>query len=261
MIAGILHEGSGLGNQLHRYVATRVLAADKGLEFGMHNPELFKGADFMDLDMGTPISPQNAPGKEFYEKRVDHPNGTDIRPYDPLWADVEDGTTIDGEFQDPKYFMHRLDEVRSWLAVDPMRIDANICVIGFRGGEYQYFPDLFLTQKYWDDAMNHVLARYPDTQFHVVTDDPELARRFFDPRIPITHEMGEDWRMIRHAKMLILANSSFFILPAMLNQRADLIVAPKYWARHNVSDGYWALEQNRYPGWTYLDRDGQADQD
>ena len=35
MIVGTFWKGSGLGNQLHRYVMTRVLAADKGFEFGM----------------------------------------------------------------------------------------------------------------------------------------------------------------------------------------------------------------------------------
>ena len=34
------------------------------------------------------------------------------------------------------------------------------------------------------------------------------------------------------------------------------IIAPKYWARHNVSDGYWASEQNIYSDFHYLDRKG-----
>ena len=55
MIHGLIHPGSGLGNQLHRYVATRVLALDKGYDFGMVAPELFKGKDFMDLDIGKPM--------------------------------------------------------------------------------------------------------------------------------------------------------------------------------------------------------------
>lgn len=36
------------------------------------------------------------------------------------------------------------------------------------------------------------------------------------------------------------------------------ILAPKYWARHNVSDGYWASEQNIYEGWHYQDRKGNV---
>jgi hypothetical protein len=35
------------------------------------------------------------------------------------------------------------------------------------------------------------------------------------------------------------------------------IIAPKYWARHNVSDGYWAMPQNLYSGWMYQDRNGK----
>ena len=35
------------------------------------------------------------------------------------------------------------------------------------------------------------------------------------------------------------------------------IIAPKYWARHNVSDGYWASEQNIYSDFYYMDRKGK----
>ena len=35
-------------------------------------------------------------------------------------------------------------------------------------------------------------------------------------------------------------------------------MAPKYWARHNVSDGYWASEQNIYTGWKYMDKKGEV---
>ena len=35
------------------------------------------------------------------------------------------------------------------------------------------------------------------------------------------------------------------------------MIAPKYWARHNVSDGFWSSEQNLYPSFTYLDREGK----
>ena len=35
------------------------------------------------------------------------------------------------------------------------------------------------------------------------------------------------------------------------------VIAPKYWARHNVSDGYWASEENIYSDFTYIDRKGK----
>ena len=142
MIAGIFHQGSGLGNQLHRYVATRVLAEDKGYEWGMKNSELFKGKSFMDITL--PYVPDHV-YKTFNEKKVIE-NGVDIRSYDPEINFVEDETIIDGEFQDEKYFGHRLNDVRNWLKVDPLKMKSNVCVIGFRGGEFSVFPDLFLTQ-------------------------------------------------------------------------------------------------------------------
>jgi hypothetical protein len=45
-------------------------------------------------------------------------------------------------------------------------------------------------------------------------------------------------------------------MPAWLNQNVKLIIAPKYWARHNVSDGYWSLAYNIVGGWMYQDRLG-----
>lgn len=135
MIVGIFHQGSGLGNQLHRYVMTRVLAKDKGYQFGMVNPDNFKGRSFMNLDMGGVVDLEEG-YNQFFEKKVVE-DGVDIRGYDPEVNFVQDRTVIDGEFQDERYFSHRLPEVREWLKVEPLDMDDNVCVINFRGGEYK----------------------------------------------------------------------------------------------------------------------------
>lgn len=249
MIAGIFHQGSGLGNQLHRYVATRVLAADKGYEFGMQSPNLLKGRDFLNLDIGVNIEPQLSYGMgSFQEKKVVE-NGVDIRGYDPEINFVEDNTIIDGEFQDPRYFEHRLDEVREWLKVEPLEVDPDVCVIGFRGGEYKIFPDLFLDITYWDKAISIMQSLNPNMRFEVHTDDPVTAKEFF-PDYPVIHDIGVNWRSVRYAKYLVLANSSFYILPALLNQNVVKTIAPRYWARHNTS--VWALPQNYYKQFDYI---------
>ena len=151
MIAGYFHQGSGLGNQLHRYVATRVLAADKGYEWHMVYKEDgsgkepgFKGSSFMPLVMGS-RNDIATPLREWHEKKVLE-NGVDIRSYDPEINFVEDNTAIDGEFQDERYWNHRIDEVRELLKVEPLEMPDDLCVIGFRGGEYLAFGDLFLTE-------------------------------------------------------------------------------------------------------------------
>lgn len=244
MIAGIFHEGSGLGNQLFRYVATRVLALDKGLEHGMINHG-FKGSDFMELPLN---SVETGDWKRFNEKKVIE-NGVDIRSYDPEINFVEDNTIVDGEFQDPRYFEHRLPEIREWLTVKPLELDKDLCIINFRGGEYVGVPDLFLPKSYWDDAIERMVRVNPDMKFEVHTDDVTTASQFF-PQFPIIHDMEVNWRSIRYAHYLILSNSSFAILPALLNENVKLCIAPRYWARRNT--GVWALPSNYYKQFLYI---------
>lgn len=245
MIAGIFHQGSGIGNQLHRYVAARVLALDKGYEFGMKDAHLFKGY-FMSLDMGKPYIPAPHTGL-FLEERINHPSGADIRPYDTKIHQVEDDTLIDGEFQDERYFAHRLDEVREWLRVETLKLPDDLCIIAFRGGEYVGVPELFLPREYWERAISFMKFLHPGIRFEVHTDDVSTARHFFP--YPCIHDPALNWCSIRYAKHLILSNSSFGILPALLGE-AQEILAPKYWAGYNV--GFWKLPQNEYKRFTYL---------
>lgn len=260
MIAGILHQGSGIGNQLHRYVATRVLATDRGYTFGMVAPENFKASSFITLDMGEPVNCSWSVGAggevvpissmaSFKEKKILE-NGVDVRSFDPEWDFVKDNTIIDGEFQDERYFGHRIEEIRDWIQTEPLYMPNNMCVIGFRGGEFQSDPDLFLTREYWNTAMASIRKQRPDVRFIAVTDDPETARRILPEEVKITHDVGSDWRSVRSAPYLILANSSFYILPALLNNHAKAIIAPRYWARRNTQT--WATPQNYYPKFTYV---------
>ncbi len=254
MITGIFHQGSGLGNQLHRYVATRVRAKDLGVEFGMiyqndesGKEEGFKGKSFMDLDLGKDPWPETFFGK-FEEKKVIE-DGVDIRGYDPEFNFIEDNTVIDGEFQDERYWAHRAEEVDKWLSVAEIEIPDDVCVIGFRGGEYEGVPDLFLPMSYWHEAMREMLKINPNMKFEVHTDDPKTAWSFFnDTTTKIIHDIEINWRSMRYAKYAIIANSSFYILPRWL--RNGVTIAPRYWARHNT--GVWALSQNYYSRFKYI---------
>lgn len=239
MVASIFHQGSGCGNQLHRYVGSRCLALDRGEEHGMVAPELFKGSSFLNLDMGTPL------GLEYH---IEYPSGKVVIEDCPSTV-----TIVDGEFQDEDCWKHHESEVREWLKVEPLEVEDNMCVIGFRGGEYQYFPELFLPLDYWNHAIRNMQKVNQFMRFRVVTDDPELARIFF-PQFPISHEIGHDWRSIRYAKYAIIANSSFYIFPVWLNKGIN-VIAPLHWARHN--EGYWSLSENLYKRFTYQDKEGK----
>lgn len=233
MICGIFHQGSGLGNQLHRYVGTKVKALDHNQEHGMIGTELFKGGSFLNLNMGKSTNTSYV---------VEYPAGKVV-------PEGRDGLIIaDGEFQSEDDFIYRIDEVRDWLTVEPLDMPDDLCVINFRGGEYVGVPDLFLPREYWNKAIE-MMRDKGITEFEVHTDDPITASRFF-PDFPIVSDISVNWRSIRYAKHLILSNSSFAILPAILNENVEEIIAPLYWAGYNK--GYWQLQQNNYKKFTYI---------
>lgn len=253
MIHSLVHPGSGLGNQLHRIVAGKVLALDKGYEYSAIGRGHFKGKDFMNIDFG----PEN-----LIRFHVEQPSGKVIAGgnlweektnyYNPEFNFIEDNTIIDGEFQDERYFGHRMNEVNEWLKVKPLKVIPRKCIIGFRGGEFALFPELFLTKEYWDEAIKKMKAINHCLEFEVHTDDPELAKQFF-PGYECIHEIGLNWRSIRSAKYSIIANSSFYILPRLLKHHEDLeavTIAPRYWARRNIKE--WSMPQNFYRKFLYV---------
>lgn len=266
MIYGIFHKGSGLGNQLHRYIATRVLAADKGYDFSMIGVDNFKGKSFLNLNMGVqpslPFDVELPSGKVIPQSEV--PMWEEkTSDYNSTYREINDHTIIDGEFQGEKYFEHRRNDIDKWLAVDPIDtiLPENLshtCVICFRGGEYTAVPELFLPRSYWYTSMEYMRQIDPQISFVVVTDDLITAKNFFPnltfmDEINGKHDMGIDWRITRHAPYLILSNASFYIFPAWLNSTAK-IIAPKNWARFNTDK--WTLEQNKYKDWFYQDKLG-----
>ena len=275
MIVTELYDGQGLGNQLWCAVVARVIALDAGFEYGIMSPHKFKGSGFLDFDFGQQViggsgpeggTPRTLPeGIRYYynERKLVHPgNGADIRTHDSTLVAVPDGTKIDGIMQDEQYIAHRKDEIRAWLKVRPESVcleyanDAT-CVINFRGGEYVGLRNVFLARSYWKHAVAHMKKINSSMRFVVVTDDVQTARKFF-PGYPVIHRgIGADFSIIQNARYLILSNSSFAWFPAWTNTDLKFCIAPKYWAFHNVSDGYWSCGYNLTTGWQYQDRDGK----
>lgn len=202
----------------------------------------------------SPIVPNQY--SNFQEKKIIE-NGVDVRSYDPEINFVKDNTIIEGEFQDDKYWRHKLPEIDTWLQIEPLQMDDDLCVIGFRGGEYYSDQNLGLPYSYFAEGINAMMHINPNMRFEVHTDDPALAQSFFVD-IPIIQNeriahsnhsnMGYNWRAMRYAKYAIIANSSFYILPRILS--GGVTMAPRYWARRNT--GVWALPSNYYKEFTYI---------
>lgn len=249
MIIGKISPGSGLGDQLFSYITTRTIALDKGYDFGFVGMQFFKGKEFMLLDWGIPT--------DDVKWQVETPNGKLVlddphklweanKPYyDPEVNFIEDGTVIDACCaQDERYWGYRLTEIREWLKVEPLEMPDDLCVINFRGGEFATVPELFLTHDYWAQA----IFKIENVNFEVHTDDPDLANNFFS--FPIKKDIALNWRSVRYAKHLILSNSAFGILPALLNENVKEVIAPRYWARRNTQQ--WINPSNYYKKFTYI---------
>jgi hypothetical protein len=233
-----------------RYITVRSLAMDKGYEWGMYGVDEFKGKSFMDL--GDVPYPPSVGMPLWNETDTRKHGGIDVRSYDPEINFVEDNTTIDGGFEDDKYWGHHLEDMSKWLAVEPLNMPQDMCVIGFRGGEYASDPNLFLTKDYWEEAILRMRNKGIN-KFEVHTDDPDSAFKMLSDLLPewtgFVKSIDMNWRSVRHAKHLIIANSAFYILPSLLGE-AEEIIAPRYWARRNIK--VWARPACYYKRFTYV---------
>ena len=278
-----------LGNHMWNYVICRIVAEKLGFEWGV-NPtpshDYHSGQNqmyFMDIDFGKSIKVigQNDMGlakfegvpNEYYDELKVHTHENDsccINMYDPGVFNVEDGTMIHIKSQSEDYLIDRRSDIIDWFKIKSefkiryekilqdlnLVIDENLCVINFRGGEYTTVNNLIPNKKYWSDAISHMKKINPNIRFIIISDDPRSAN-FYIPGIPCYHvEIGFDFYVVNSAKYLILANSSFSWWSAWLNQNAELTIAPKYWGRFNVSNGYWSLGDLYSRYFKYLDRDG-----
>lgn len=258
MIYCLFHNGSGLGDMIHRYITVRTLSEEKRCEFGALGD--FKG-DFF-LNQPTPISHIPMDVKKWNEKDIRDTQGNDIRSYDPEINFVEDNTIIDGSFEDSKYWGHNLKNINEWLRVEPLEVPDDLCVVGFRGGEYSAIPELFLPKEYYDTAIAEKRRINDSMRFQVHTDDPILARTYFPDFEIVENEkishskntnMAFNWRSARYAKHAIIPNSAFFILPRLLKHFEDptaVTIAPRYWAGRNTK--VWKRPATFYKEFLYL---------
>jgi len=288
MIVTELYDGQGLGNQLRCYAVTRTIAHDNGFEFGIMCPEVFKGLEFMNLDFGKEViggdGPQGGPptslpvgvANYYNERKTLHADNADIRILDVDLRKIEDNTKIDGIMQSEEYIKHRKNEIISWFKISEEKKykSEDLCVIHFRGGDFVGAGSTLLPVEYYSNAMAEVKKVNSSIRFCAVTDDPNLFRRYF-PGIEVvgsseegvqdnrkaSHHIGGpisiDYSIINNAKYLILSNSSFGWWAAWTNTVSKIIIAPKYWARHNISDGFWSTGDSLTEGWIWLDKNNR----
>jgi hypothetical protein len=97
----------------------------------------------------------------------------------------------------------------------------------------------------------------PNIKFIIVTDDPEEAKNYFSDYPIYNYGMIGDFYAVQFAKYLIITNSTFSWWASWLNTCSKLTIFPKYWLRHNISEGWWMPSDSLTEGCIYIDRNGK----
>lgn len=292
MICNELYNGQGLGNQLWNYVVARIIAKEKGFPFSIIGRSKFKGKDFMVLDFGMDLQdgisfeggpPYKLPKgiQHYYKEKRENllHTQTDITRTDTTLFNIQPNTKFDGNCQSTKYLAGHREDVLSWIKIkseySQHTTDEDTCIIHMRCGDFANLKDVFLPVTYYEQAMMHVKKIHPQVKFCCITDQAEKAREIL-PGVEIIgsavldvkdsnqagHHVGGpvgiDFSLLTQAKYLIIPNSSFSWWAAYLNTRRSVVVAPKYWARYNTSDGYWSTSDIVTDDFTYLDKNGTS---
>ena len=279
-----------LGNNMFIYALTRTVAERNNYKWGF-NPVVefdYHGGkpqmDFLQIDYGVKNNykyldvPESPTGyKNVYEEKTEKiilENG-EVVPhyfYDEDLFEIPNWTKLYiGCGQDARYYDR--EKLREWFKIKEeergiykaklrgwgLDIESeNICIINIRGGEYKGVPQLILGEGYWNAGIRHFLEKNDKMRFIAVSDDVQYANKILGFRIPVMHmSIGGDYYIINHAKNLLLSNSSFAIFPAWLNENNPYVVAPRFWARHNVTEKYWVNSDIWTFGWNFLGRDGK----
>lgn len=281
MIATELYRGQGFGNQLWAYASTRCISIQNEMEYSILGSRRFKGHAFLQLPFGNLGKLHSArfpferypEGLKHYQKEtlIREPNfGFDVSGPDPKFFDLSSQTLIDGNLQSLTYIQDFRKEIQDWFHVPGEIFDG--CVINFRGGEYKGIRNVFLPKEYYFNAIEMMKKTDPRMRFLVVTDDLAMARTYF-PDFPIMSSggvkiimhrvyisppsirIGRDFAQLQNAAYLILSNSSFSWWGAWSSKSARRVIAPKYWAAHNVSDGFWSTGDIAEPSWEWIGRE------
>jgi len=273
-----------LGNHMWQYSVCRTVAQKLGYEWGIDSSpthDYYKGMNqmyFMNVCFGNKIEGIK---NTFHEKWINYNfNGENVNIsfLDPRVWEISDNTrmighngALGGLYQSETYFKDIEKEVKSWFTIKQefseiynnklkelgFKLDDNLCVINFRGGEYRSIRKVLCRKEYWRDSITKMLEINPNMKFLIISDDPNCAKLFMPFDIPALHiDIGFDFYAVNQAKYLIISNSTFGWWAAWLNNNAKKILAPKYWAAHNYSDGFWCLGESYTQKFSYINREG-----
>ena len=276
MLFTTLKHGQGLGNQLWSIFALQRFAHLLQVDFEVLCLNHLKCKEFKNLRLssGRPGRPQSLKVRNaLLEQQILHPKTLEnITPYsEELPSEIKLPSSIEGYFQSELYLPTRA-EILAQLSSSGHVFHG--CTISLRGGEYKGLSKVFLPKQYFVDAVKEVQKRFgSEFPMRIVTDDLNLASEWFPgipafssggvvriPGLPYFHpgskRVFSDFQMIQNSEAKIIPNSSFAWWAAYSGDPKHTVIAPKYWAAFNSSDGYWSQGDSLTQGWEWLDRGG-----
>ena len=263
-----------------RYALARSVAERNNYEWSINkipSHDYFHGVEqmhFFNLDYGVENSVPYGKMPEgttsvWSEKYIEYDNGVTFYPYQPDVFDVQDNTYLRIHCaHDARYFDR--NKIMKWFEIDARSKEAsksmlstydmdldddNLCIINCRGGEYKGIGNLFIGTSYYVEAIHRMADLNSDMRFVVITDDPEYFKTVFN--FPVYHfGISTDYYAINNAKHLILSNSGFAIFPTWTNENVKNVIAPMYWARHNIgvfaNSHVWTF--GKEASWNFIDK-------
>jgi len=171
------------GNHMWQYSVCRAVAEKLGFEWGI-NPtpshDYYGGMNqmyFMDVDFGKEVTGDFT---EFHERWITyhHYDNVNITMFDPRVYGISDNTKLIGDngalggiYQCEDYLIEKKPDILNWFKIKreyinkyekklndlSIVLDDNLCILNFRGGEYQNIPNVILRREYWRDSINHMV--------------------------------------------------------------------------------------------------------
>lgn len=255
-----------LANQMFTYASVKSIALDKQVEFKYINKYAsFGERRYSDMDqrygqdfdtiflIPTEECINELPSNIGVVKEKQTKYGNKVyHAYQEEMLNMHDNTLVDGLLVSPKYFEHRLKEVRKWFQFkEDIEKWANykmkklrekypgkkIVSVHFRVGKDYKDSGYLLKYAYWNDAGLYMMEQYHDDVVFLIFYDRWM--RYLDRftaifPYEICHgSLAEDLCLMAKCDANIISNSTFSIWGSILNEKSEITVRPSLYPIHS----------------------------
>lgn len=271
----------GLGNQMFQYAAAKSLAIETNTDIYidlsfMKNRIPIKDFTFREYELEEFFNINEQSGtllkNDFLDKYFSYPleliynkylnknyyaEGTNPYSFDSNFFDLKDGTTIEGYFNNPKYFEKHEEVIKeifdtrklydkNFQQIEDKIKSSNSISINIRRGDYLNTKHkdvfVFLDENYYKTAIRKIRDKIDNPHFFVFSyDDPEWFANTFQMNQSEYTMMNKEYvgdkfksylRLISLCKHNIISNSTFAWWGAYLNKNSKkTVISPKRWMK------------------------------